>query len=422
MRKKALILSLLTSAALLMSSCGTSDVIPVRESVIISFSWWGKDLRNNYTISAMKKFGKLNDNIDVLTDFSELEPAQNRMFVQYAANNEADVMQIYYEWLYRLSPDGEGFYDLNTLADIIDLETFSKEELSYGTVNGKLLGLPISLNAETFYYNKGIYDSYGLDLPSKWSDLFKAAEVMSKDNVYPLEMDKTSAWLACVAHQEQITGKHCYNAYSELSFTENDYRQMLEFYKELVDKKVIKHFAETDKNDFLNGVSAGALYWISNAGYYGQPLINRGYNIVIGDYVREPGSLISGWHAKPTALYSIKKNTKHPEEAAKLVDFLVNSQEMALLQGTEKGIPLSRAMLEVLESNKTLVGIQYEANNKLSSSNEIDRINPNLEDPDLLEEFNNAVALMIYDGKQPEELAESLYRTAKESNLRYAEN
>lgn len=416
MRKKAAALSLITSAVMLMSSCGASDVIPARESVTISFSWWGMDLMNNYTITAMKKFGKLNENIDVLTDFSELEAAQSRMFVHYAANNEADVMQIYYEWLYRLSDEGQGFYDLRELSDIIDLNTFSEEELAYGTVNGKLMGLPISLNAETFYYNKDVYDRYGLELPSKWSDLFKAAETMSKDNVYPLEMDMTSAWLSCIAHQEQITGKHCFDANSKLVFTKDDFRMILEFYKQLVDGKVIRHYALNEKNDFLNGVSAGAVYWISNAGYYCQPLINRGFNVVIGDYIREPGSLISGWHAKPTALYSIKKSTKHPVEAAKLVDFLVNSQEMALLQGTEKGIPLSRAMLEVLEADKTLVGIQYEANNKLSSSGEIDRINPHIEDPDLLDAFDHAVTLMLNEGKEPSELAADVYNAAVESS------
>lgn len=412
MRKRSILLSVLASAAVALSSCGESDLILAEESVKVSFSWWGKDLRNNYTITALKSFSKLNPDIDVKADFSELEASQNREFVKHSSNEESDVMQIYYEWLYRFSRDGEAFYDLNKLSDIIDLTTFSEDELSYGTVNGKLVGLPVTLNAETFYYNKSIYDSFGLPIPSKWSDVFKAAEVMSKEGIYPLEMDKTSAWLSCIAHQEQICNKHSYDQDGNLRFSEEDFASMLTFYKSLIDGKVIKHYGEADKTSFQNGTSAGAVYWISNAGYYCQPLINKGVKVVIGDYLSGGDSLILGWHAKPTALYCIKSSTEHPTEAAKLVDFLVNSQEMAHLQGTEKGIPLSRAMLEVLESERSLSGIQFEANNKLKSTKRIDRISPFLEDPDLIDAFDSAINSMLYEGKAPEELAQSVYKAA----------
>ena len=154
--------------------------------------------------------------------------------------------------------------------------------------------------------------------------------------------------------------------------------------------------------------------WISDAGYYCDPLIKNGMNIVIGDYLRQPGSLNSGWYAKPTSLYCIKRDTKNPEAAAKLVNFLVNSSEMASLQGLEKGIPLSKAMLEVLEANDQLNGIQYKANEKLKTSSSIERISPYLESSDIISVFEEAVKSVIFENGDIDEYAEKLYSAAQD--------
>lgn len=99
-------------------------------------------------------------------------------------------MQLNYSWLYEYSPDGEDFYDLNELSEYINLSAFDDDSLSYGTINGKLNALPTGTNCITFYYNKTMYDSYGLSLPENWSDFINAAEVMKSDEVYPVEMTK----------------------------------------------------------------------------------------------------------------------------------------------------------------------------------------------------------------------------------------
>ena len=412
MRIKRTLCSLGLAAALALSSCSQRDVIDIGRGISISFSWWGKDVRHSYTISALKDFVVQNPEIDVMPEYSEFEAFQKRMNVVYAAHNECDVMQINYDWLYRYSPDGNGFYDMNELSKYIDLSNFTEEQLSYGKINGKLNGISNALNTETCYYNKDIYDKYGLELPKTWDDLFKAAEVMRGDGVYPIELSKKASWMMSIAYEEQKTGIQCFNERGQLCFTPSNFSDMIDFYQKLLDEKVCKYYKDINKNDFLNGVTAGSVCWISDAGYYCEPVAEAGNNIVVGDYLRSEGSAISGWYAKPTSLYCIKRDTPYPEACAKLVNFLVNGQEMAQKQGIEKGIPLSKAMLEVLEANDQLKGIQNVANEKLAASDSITRISPLLENSGLVEVFEEAVKQVIFEEQDISEYAKKLHDAA----------
>lgn len=414
MKLKRSVAAVLIAAAVSLSACGEQEVLNIRSNTNISFSWWGKDLRHSYTITAIKDFIRQNPDIDVKTEYSEFESFQERMNIVYAAHNECDVMQINYDWLFRFSPDGKGFYDLSQLGDYIDFSNFTDEQLSYGKVNGVLNGISNALNAETCYYNADIYEKYGLELPETFDDLFNAAKVMSADGIYPTELSKKASWLVSVAYAEQVSGKKLFEGTEKVGFAKENFADILKFYKRLVEEKVTKYYPEINRYDFQNGVAAGTVCWISDAGYYCEPLISSGMNIVVGDYFRQPGSAVSGWYAKPTSLYCIRRDTQNPEAAAKLVNFLVNSQEMASLQGLEKGIPLSNAMLEVLEANDQLNGIQFRANEKLISSEGIERISPYLESADIMSVFEEAVKSVLYENGDIDSFADKMYSAAVE--------
>lgn len=381
----------------------------------ISFSWWGKDVRHSYTIDALADFAVQNPDIDVTMRYGEFESYQRRIAVDIAAGNECDVMLINYDWLSRFSPDGEGFYDMYELKDQIQLSNFSDEDLSYGVINGKLNGISTALNTQIFFYNKDIYDSYGLELPKTWDDLFAAAEVMQKDGIYPLQINRKSAWLMAVAYEEQKTGIRCLNERNELCFDQEQVTDMLDFYCSLVRAKAARPIAENGKNDFADRTAAGMIMWISDAGYYCSSLIEEGVNVAIGDHLCSDSAVLFGWYAKPTSLYCIKKDTTSPEEAARLVDFLLNSEEMANKQGIEKGIPLSRSAQEVLEANDQLAGIQYEAHCKLQETKRITSIASKLENDEIVSAFEELSGEIIYNNADINESGRQLYDVIKET-------
>ena len=137
---------------------------------------------------------------------------------------------------------------------------------------------------------------------------------------------------------------------------------MIDMYCRLVNEKVIPQIEYFERINLNDGKYAGTVAWVSDAINYCGTAMEHGFEYVCADYISIDPSLTGyGWTAKPATLYAVSKNTDHPKEAAMLLDFLLNSKEAALLQGVEKGIPLSTDARRYLEEDGQLQGLQYEA-------------------------------------------------------------
>ena len=400
----------LTSAVLLagtLSACGSSSEKNERtQQTEISFSWWGNDSRNQYTIEAIEKFEELHPEIKVNVSYSEWAGYETRNKVWMISDTECDVMQINYGWLDTYSADGKGYYDINELSDQVALDNFDDDVLNYGRRNGALNALPIAMNAQTVYINKTIYDSYGLAVPKTWDDLFAAAEKMSADGVYPLSAASKSMWLYLITYTEQATGKHILDENGGLNFTADDFEVMITFYKELVDKKVLPQIEYYERIKLDSEEYAGSVAWVSDANNYFGEAIEKGREIVAAPYTTISGSGEGeGWYAKPATMYAVSSNTEHPEEAGMLLDYLLNSSEMAEFQGVEKGIPLSRSAQETIKDE--MQGLQYEASEKMNEIT-LSELDPTLENGDMIDDFFAAANEVLYDKATSSEAAEEL--------------
>jgi oligogalacturonide transport system substrate-binding protein len=410
--------ALLAAAAVLFSctGCGDKPIITVQtEQIEISLSWWGNDARNEYTLEAVKKFEALHPEIKVNCNYSEWSGYQARSNVQMASDTEADVMQINYAWIEQYSPDGDGYYDISLLTDIIDLSNFSEEALSYGMQNGKLNAIPIALNTMTVYINKTVYESYGLAVPSTWEDIFEAAETMNGE-VYPISMTSKSAWFYIVAYAEQQTGKQFMTVDGELNFQAEDIAVMLDFYSRLINERAMPQVEYYDKLNLESGIYAGTLAWLSDGASYCDNAISNGYEFVVADYpAGESSASGEGWYAKPATMYAISKSTSYPEEAAMLLDFLLNSEEMAELQGVEKGIPISNTARSYLADHDMLTGIQYSAFLEMEeNTDKLSLISPYFEEEDLIDAFQDGCNAVLYGKADSLEKAQELYQTFEE--------
>ena len=82
------------------AGCGDKRVvIEQKQQTVISFSWWGNDKRNEYTIEAIRQFEALYPDIKVNCSYSEWSGYEARSQVRMNSNTEADVMQINFNWL-----------------------------------------------------------------------------------------------------------------------------------------------------------------------------------------------------------------------------------------------------------------------------------------------------------------------------------
>ena len=91
------------------------------------------------------------------------------------------------------------------------------------------------------------------------------------------------------------------------------------------------------------------------------------------------------------------------------MDYLVNSEDMTLFQGTEKGIPASKAAVETLESRDMLSGISYTANKKMNAAENLGTMNTQIENADVIDVFISAAEELYYDRSELETSARSAY-------------
>lgn len=392
------------------------------KEVELRISWWGGDDRHTATLDAIKKFEELNPNIKVKSEYGGWDGHTEKMSTQIAGGTATDVIQVNYDWLSRLSKEGNGFYDLNKLSGIIKLDNFSEVDLAFGKRNDILNAIPVSTTGRSVYYNKTTFDKFGAKIPATWDELLASAEKFSEEGYYPFDLDNGTGfttWYLAVVYMQQKTGRNFINEDGTLGFTEADIKEGLEFYKLLEDKKVIRT-VETRTNEagktplyqtpsWIDGKVAGVLEWGSSIGKYEQPLVEKSQELVLGDLPMLPDAKMTGWFMKPSLMFAINKDTKYPEESAKLLEFLLNDPEAAVILGTSRGIPSSKAASEALSAAGKLEGLAYDGTVQIANCKPT-LISPYMENAKMKEIYTRTVEAVSYKQGTIEEIAKTAHQ------------
>ena len=381
----------------------------------IQMSWWGNDARHAYTMEGVDVFQEKNPDIEVSYRYGEWNGYEKRTKVWMESHTEADVMQINYAWLEEYSHDGTGFYDLNELSDYIDLDNFTDEEKAYGIKNGKLNALPIAMNTHTFYYNQDLLDKYGLEVPKTWDDLYRLGRVAAKDNKYAIGISKKQLFLLMIAYYEQNYGKTVFNKDGTLAIDEDGLAFILEFYKKMLDEHVLCPVDTFDRANYMSGGIVGTMCWISDTKIYCDGLAETGAKVSRGSFPKLTGAKLSGWYIKPATMWAISAGTEHPEEAAMLLNYLLNDPDMAKLQQTEKGVPVSDAAVEALNEEGLSKTNEYMAVSEMNEN--IDEMNlmiPSMENESIIDAFKSGADEYIFDKMTVEECAKATCKAMRD--------
>ncbi|MBS5984388.1 ABC transporter substrate-binding protein [Clostridium butyricum] len=376
MIKKMLSFFICCLTTLNISACTSKSNINL-EQITITYSWWGGEDRHEKTVSALEEFQKLYPNIKVKTEFGEWTGFKKKMNMKIAGNDEPDLMQINYDWLESYSKDGSGFYDLNKVSSQLYLDNFTNEVLNYGTKNGVLNALPISMNNKVLFCNKTLMNKYGISDFKTWNSLLSNASKISDPNTYLIALDKTNSWLLPMAYIQEKNEKDFITNDIKLGFSQDDIKELLTFYKQLLDNKILCPLNSIKDYNFSENNYVALITWSSNAPKIEENLSKNNNEATVAEIPSLSGSNSLNY-LKPSMLYAISKNTNHPEEAALLMNFLLNNAEAAKIQCLDRGIPSSNSALTALKEDNQLKGLQYESSQTNSDVKNI-LINPYFE-------------------------------------------
>ena len=353
--------ALATGAALVLAGCAGGGDAPEAdptfdpdEEVTLDLAFWGNDVRAELYNEAIAAFNEEYPNITVNATFLAFPEFWEKRQTEAAGGNLPDVMQFDYSYLRQYS-ENNLLLDLDPyLGNIIQTEPLPENILGIGVVGGTTYGIATSTNAWGLFTNPVLVDESGV-APfegGSWDDYADwINEVSAAAGGEFYGGGDYSGRIQNFELQLRSEGSFLFSEEGEPGFDEARLTQFWEDGASIRDDGMIPQQRVEElapKGGFDSALTASELTWDNfGAGYLAG--LGEGYTELglVAPPVTEEGA--KDLYLKPSMLHTISANTDHPEAAATLVDFLVNSPESGEIFGTNRGLPASETALAAAE-------------------------------------------------------------------------
>jgi multiple sugar transport system substrate-binding protein len=354
-------LLLAAPAVLALAACsgsGGGSTELSNEPVTLRFTWWGSDARHQRTQQVIKLFQKKYPNITVKGEFKDWNGYWDSLATTAAAQEAPDVIQM--DELYLASYAQRGaLLDLNRVRDHLDTGDFKKDVLATGMVDEKQYGVPTGLTAYSMVVNTDLLDQYEIELPDddkwSWDDLQEIGAKVSAAGggkvtgvqSWGFDMGGLNIWI-------RQSGGKLFDDKGDVAVKPAVIADYWRYLIELADKgiapapsvSVERATATLDQSGTATNSSAFGTWWNTQLTSLAAA---SGQNLKLLKLPGEADAKQRGTYLKPSMFWSIFSRSKHPGEAALLVDFLVNSKEAAGVILTDRGVPVNASIREFIQ-------------------------------------------------------------------------
>lgn len=256
------------------------------------------------------------------------------------------------------------------LDDIEGINDISDEYLTAARgSDGKVYGVPLSLNAGVIFYNKDVFEEHGFDLPTTWDELLKVGEEMKAKSIVPIAQAGKAAYLLSLTH----------SVIGATSYDQSYIDDLLSGKADLSDERFVESVKRMEQleglfpKDFiaLDDKDTQALFYTNQAAMY----INGSYRLetfentnpdmnigILPSFASEKGgeTPLVTW---VDGSYAVVKASKHQEEAKKFMEFMASKEfgqmfsddlaRISAIPGVEPKHELVKEMTELGEKNPT---------------------------------------------------------------------
>lgn len=329
-----------------LAACGTpaAEEEPETGPIELRISWWGGDARHELTNQVLDLFEEQNEGITVIRDFGGFDGYLDKITTQYAGGNSPDVIQLYNEVLVEFAGRGQ-VYDLNEAVDAgtLSLEGWPEDLVETNTIDGALSALPFGLSTHGFIFDETKSAELGVEVPGEdftWEDLADyAAEVRTASG-------GATAGVTDLSHSYQVfevwakqNGEEFLNS-DGIGFDEDTLVDYWSYWADLRESggatapDVSTEYLGTPYDAVIAGVAASTFLFVNQ--YAG--VQNSTPNTLALTRMPSEGD-DPGQYLRTAMNLIISSQSEHPEAAAKLVDFLLNSEEANEILGIDRGVP-----------------------------------------------------------------------------------
>ncbi len=311
------------------------DPLPAKgKTVTVEMSVWGMPFENAlYTDVYIPEFERQNPGIKVR--FHHFEDYPNRVLLSHAGDIAPDVIREGYEtgmaWTRRgLNLPLDKYIDGPDGIDRRDFIPMLWDGLEH---KGETYGVPQDINVLGLFYNKALFDKAGMAYPTAdwtWDDLKRAVDKLTIDkdgDGRPEQKGLDMAWGAGMFRPFLYQAGGRFWDGDKAVFDSPEGAEALRYYRSLM-----KAYSLTRSNQGRGGLGPDKFFQTGNVAMYIDgswmtPSISKGApDLRFGVAPLPRGKQVLS--VSGSCVWGIDKNSKHPDEAWKLLKFL--SSEWAL--------------------------------------------------------------------------------------------
>ncbi|NOU96144.1 extracellular solute-binding protein [Paenibacillus sp. LMG 31456] len=360
-------LTMILSASLLLTAAGCggtggntaqkpADAVAggSKEPVKLRIAWWGGQARHDYTLKVIELYQQKNPNVKIEAEYAAFDDYWKKLAPQAAANDMPDIIQMDLSYLSQYGGRNQ-LEDLRpyTKNNTIDVSAVSPNTLSTGELNGSLYQITLGVNALSATADPELVKKAGATMPAKdwtWDDM----EAMGK------QLKSSGKLLADYLRYEVFFNYYLRSVDQKLyaadgaSLGYTDDKPFIDYYKRYQRMYDAGYFLSLDKlaqkkstpedDEMVLGNSFASFAWsnqyVAWSGAAKRPT----------ELIPIPGPNVKkGLFLKSSMGFSVTKNSKQKEEAAKFINFFVNDIDANKIIKGERGVPISSKVKDSLK-------------------------------------------------------------------------
>ncbi|MGH3729955.1 MAG: extracellular solute-binding protein [Micromonosporaceae bacterium] len=335
--------ALLGSSLLGLTGCGGGDSGgPAKLRV----SWYGGKPVHDGLNGALDLYKS--DAAKIKTEFSAFPDYWDKLATQTAGGKAPDVMRMSMSYFAEYVERG-ALLDLSDyVGEQIKVSDLDKPVVDSGKVDGKFRGIGQSSISHAMFVNKTMLDKLKVPVPEHdwtWDGLADFAEKVtkaaSKKDVYGTT-DRGGNFQIFEVFVRQH-GTEMFDG-QQLALGKDVLKEWLTYWQDLrkaklaVPSQITAEAVGFEKSPLVTGMTPVEFGWVQQIGFY-QPLTKD--ELVVNMVPSGSAGSSPGQFLKALDFWVCSSRTENPEEAAKVVNFLLNDREATRKIGLNLGVPPS---------------------------------------------------------------------------------
>ncbi|MFC6063615.1 ABC transporter substrate-binding protein [Streptomyces ochraceiscleroticus] len=419
MRRPITLAAMALALCLALAGCGGGGASTAADSkVTLRFTWWGNADRAARTEKAVAAFERANPGIDIQTSYSTYESYKQKLATQAAGGDVPDLIQLDYRQISQYA-GSDVLLDLGTQRKALPTEDMDSGLLKTGQVGGVQYALPMGVGTQALAYDKEAWRKAGLRAPKpgwtweEWADALRKLKAAGYERPMtdPGSMeDWFEVWL-------RGQGKRLYGADGQAAFSAADLARFWAFTSKLRKEGLVSRAEDTTQ--MAGSVEDSPMGRKRAVAEFNWDAPSAGYEAMYGDRLALAPMPAGpdgtpGQYYKPSMLLGIAAGSTHPREAARFLDFLLNSDAAADILGVDRGTPVNgrqrtRVLPKVTGFQQQVAGLQESLEGKLKDPPAA----PPRGDNGLQSTFQRDYDQVAFEQASPREVAEDFLTEAR---------